>query len=557
MKKIAVTLVLLYCFFVNTVFAESLLLEYDGGIHNYTGDVYSLVVNGKKLENLPLNPIIFNDRALVPVREVFEALGATVTYISANKSVKVIYGTKKVVFTVGSKTALVNGVEKHMPDGVGAKFIAKWGEYAKTMVPVRFVSESIGLEVGYDGENKIISVTEKNPLPPTETPITTPTPTQAPGYGEEPTKLTAKFTSLIYEIGIDVVTITVTTDSAVSSVSKANLTASGTVYADIYGARNTLKTRTDIGEACVMKAIRIGQHDEYTRIAIDTENVAKYSVETSPDMRTITFKLSGNMNADFGTPAPIPTPPPSTGDEPIPTPTPTPTPKPMKYDTRKIVVLDAGHGGRDPGASGYIMTEYEKQAYFAALESPEDILSTMPVGSGSKIDEKDIALKVVHKVRENLEANGIEVILTRDGDTYPSLDSRPELANETGAVIFVSIHLNATVSAVTSAKGIEVYYSTQNNGDEIGFTSQQLAGEVLDCVIDSTNAKSRGVKSGNLLVNRKCMMPSALVEIGFMNNPIELELMVDEGYQDKLAMGIARGIISMHQKVQIPKEKEK
>ena len=68
MKKIAVTLILLYFFFVNTVFAEVLLLEYDGEIHNYTGDIYSLVVNGKKLNNLPLDPIIFNDRAVVPVR---------------------------------------------------------------------------------------------------------------------------------------------------------------------------------------------------------------------------------------------------------------------------------------------------------------------------------------------------------------------------------------------------------------------------------------------------------------------------------------------------------
>ena len=148
------------------------------------------------------------------------------------------------------------------------------------------------------------------------------------------------------------------------------------------------------------------------------------------------------------------------------------------------------------------------------------------------------------------------MILTREGDTYPTLDSRPELANEEGAVIFVSIHLNSTVSPVTGAKGIEVYYSTQNNDDELGITSKELAQEILECVIDSTDAFSRGVKSGNLLVNRKCRMPSALIEIGFMNNPVELELMIDEDYQDKLAMGIARGIIEMHEMVEIPKEKE-
>lgn len=567
MKKIAVALVLLYCFFINTVFAESLLLEYDGGIHNYTGDVYSLVINGEKLENLPLNPIIFNDRAVVPVREVFEALGATVTYIASDSSVRVYYGSKRVILTIGSSKALVNGVAKNIPDGVGAKLIGKWGEYPKTMVPIRFISENIGLDVGYDGENKIISVSEKKSTRPTANPTTTPkpsaTPTAKPTASPKPTQSakpilkTAKLTKLSYDIGEDVITVKITADSAVSSISKAVLTSSGTLYADVYGAENTLKTRTDISEECIMKAIRIGQHDEYTRVAIDTENVEKYAVSLSTDKKTITFKFSEDEDADIKIDEPkVPG---GATKEPSETasPTPTPTPTPMYYDTRKIVVLDAGHGGYDPGASGYLMTEEEKAAYLAALESPDSLIASMETGSGEKIDEKDVALIVTKKIKKNLEDNGIEVILTREGDTYPTLDSRPELANTEGAVIFVSIHLNSTVSPVTGAKGIEIYYSTQNNDDEIGITSKELAEEILDCVIDSTDAYSRGVKSGNLLVNRKCLMPSALVEIGFMNNPVELELMIDEEYQDKLAVGIARGIISMHDKVEIPKEKEK
>ncbi len=565
MKKIAVTLVLLYCFFINTVFAESLLLEYDGGIHNYTGDVYSLVVNGKTLENLPLNPIIFNDRAVVPVREVFEALGATVTYISANKSVKVNYGTRKVVLSIGEKTALVNGIRKNMPDGVGAMFIAKWGEYAKTMVPVRFVSENIGLDVGYDGENKIISITEKSLRPtanPTATPkpTTTPKPTQTskPTGSAEPIELTAKLTKMSYDIDEDVITVKITASSAVDSISKAVMTSSGTVYADIFGAENTLKTKTEIDEDCIMKAIRIGQHEEYTRVAIDTEDVEKYAVSLSSDKKTITFKITADEDADIEIIEPTVTPKPSPGAtiDPDATASPTPTPTPMYYDTRKIVVLDAGHGGYDPGASGYLMTEEEKAVYLDALENDEKLIATMEAGSGDKIDEKDIALIVTQKVKENLEDNGIEVILTREGDTYPTLDERPGLANEEGAVIFVSIHLNSTINPVTGAKGIEVYYSTQNNNDELGITSKKLAEEILECVIDSTDAYDRGVKSGNLLVNRKCMMPSALIEIGFMNNPLELELMVSEDYQDKLAAGIARGIIAMHEKVEIPEEKE-
>ena len=102
MKKIAVILLLLCCFFTNIVNAESLILEYDGGIHNYTGDVYKLVVNGKTLTDLPLNPIIFNDRAVVPVREVFEALGATVVYNTNTSTVTIDYGKTTVKLTIGS-----------------------------------------------------------------------------------------------------------------------------------------------------------------------------------------------------------------------------------------------------------------------------------------------------------------------------------------------------------------------------------------------------------------------------------------------------------------------
>jgi len=569
MKKIAVTLLILYCFFVNTffnAFAETLVLEYDGGVHNYTGDVYKLVVNGKTLTNLPMNPIIFNDRAVVPVREVFEALGATVTYSQSDNSVGVAYGKKTVKLTIGMHTAMVNGVRKTIPDGVGVKLIGTPGEYPKTMVPVRFISENIGLDVGYDGENKIISVTEKSPRPTanptvapkptkTPTPVKTASPTKDPDY--EDTGV-ATLTKLKYDYEDDVVIIKITADSKIDSISKAVLTSSGVVYADIYGAENSLATRTEIDED-VVKAVRIGQHDGYTRVAIDTDGVEKYSVALSSTKKSVTFKLSGDKNADVDTPEPEETPTPTAKPTTKPTssPTPTPTPKDIEYDSRKIVVLDAGHGGTDPGASGYLMTDEEKEEYYEALESEEPIIATMEHGSGEEWYEKDIALSVTKKVKEHLEDNGIEVILTRKGDTYPSLDERPELANEEGAVIFVSIHLNSTVSEVTAANGIEVYYSTQNNDDELGVTSKELAAEILDCVIDSTDANRRGVKSGNLLVNRKCMMPSALIELGFMNNPDELELLITEKYQNKLAAGIARGIIAIHEEIEIPEEKER
>lgn len=573
MKKMVVTFILLYCFFINTVFAESLILEYDGGTHNYTGDVYALTVNGKTLTNLPLNPIIFNDRAVVPVREVFEELGAKVDYKQSNNTVTVKYKQKTVELQIGMNTALVNGIRKTIPDGVGVKLIGKQGEYPKTMVPVRFISESVGLVVGYDGVNKVISISEKSPRPsanPTSSPEPTPTPTAKPTATPtvkptatpttKPTAAPARLTKLTTSQSGDVVTVKITASASVSKISAVTKTAQGVVYADIFGTQNTLASSTAVNLG-VVKTVRVGQHTDYTRIAIDTEGVEKYTVALSSDKKTVTFSLSGNKNANMttaptATAKPTSTPTVKPTSAPTQTPTPTPTPEPMKYSTKKIVVLDAGHGGSDPGASANVMTDEEKEEYEKALASEEDIISTMSPGTGKKINEKDVALAVVKKVKQNLEDNGIEVILTRSGDTYPTLDSRPELANTKGAVIFVSVHLNSTVSSVTAASGVEVYYSTQNNDNTLGVTSKKLADKILECVIDSTDARSRGVKEGNLLVNRKCRMPSALVEIGFMNNPYELDKMITDKYQDKVAAGIARGIISIYNSVKIPKDKE-
>lgn len=556
MKKIAITLFVLCCFLINTAYAESLLLEYDGGIHNYTGSVYELKVNGKTLTDLPLEPIIFNDRALVPVREVFEGLGATVNYIESDKTIRITYGRKTVKLQIGSKTALVDGVRENIPDGAAPKLIAKWGESAKTMVPVRFISDSVGLDVEFDGEKGVISVSGKstrptaNPTPtptPTLKPTTKPTNSPKPDETEEPIK-TSVLNKLSYEEEDGVMIVTISAKTEIDSISKAILTSSGVLYADVFGATFTVKNKNEVNES-VVKNIRLGQHDGHTRVAIDTEGVEKHKVYLSDDKKSVVFLMSDDADAILGTPEPTASPTPTTS------PSPTPTPKPIVYSDDMIVVLDAGHGGSDPGASATLMTEEELEAYYEALDSIEPIIPTMEPGSGEKYNEKDLALSVAKKVKENLEANGINVIMTRNKDIYPTLDERPALANEEGAVLFVSIHLNSTTSAVTAASGIEVYYSEQNNDDTLGVTSKELASEILKQMLNFTDAKSRGVKSGNLLVNRKCMMPSALIELGFMNNPAELEQLIDEEYQDKLAAGITEGIRKIHDKIEIPKKK--
>ncbi len=553
MKKIATMLLLLCCFFMNTAASASIILEYDGGIRNYTGPICKLYVNDKELTDLPLEPIIFNDRALVPVREVFEALGATVTYSVANQEIQILYGKKTVKIWIDKVSAIVNGLRQTIPDNVAPKLIKKWGdENSKTMVPVRFVSERIGLDVKYVGEEYAIYISGE--------PMATPKPTKTPKPSTNPRPAVNPSDEIndvvINKITVtereDVVTVKVTTDGVISKLGKPALTGAGVLFADVYGASYTCPNRKDV-EFDAVTSVRLGMHEEYTRIAIDTIDVEKYSVALSTDKKSVIFKLSQSKTADMGTPEPTAQPTAKPSTSPTTSPTPSPTPKPIVYSSKKYVVIDAGHGGYDSGASGYLMTEEELSAYDEAVKAGGTAVSELLKGTGKEYREKNIALNIAKMVQENLEANSINVIMTRDGDTYPELTERTEIANDAGAVMFVSIHLNSTVDPVTTAKGIEVYYSKQNNEDDINLTSYMLADYLMDNLIDHTDAARRGVKSGNLLVNRKCQMPSTLVEVGFMNNPYELENMIKESYQEKVAAGITQGILAAMKDVKLPK----
>ena len=128
-------------------------LEYDGSVHNYSAEEVSLVVDGKALKELPMPPILFDDYTLVPAREVFEALGADVKWISDLYQVYITCGDDVVMLEIDSKKAYVNGDTLTM--SIAPKIIND-----KTMIPLRFVSESIGMEVGWDSKTRVASISK-------------------------------------------------------------------------------------------------------------------------------------------------------------------------------------------------------------------------------------------------------------------------------------------------------------------------------------------------------------------------------------------------------------
>lgn len=179
-----------------------------------------------------------------------------------------------------------------------------------------------------------------------------------------------------------------------------------------------------------------------------------------------------------------------------------------KYD--KVVVLDAGHGGGDPGTS------------------KGDIL------------EKDINLSVLLKTKAILdEQEEIKVYYTRTIDIKPSWDARVNLANELKADMFISIHSNYLEPEKGTATGIEVMYDQACELE--GFTSKDLA-EI--CVTELTNTiplRNRGVIEGDsIYIIRNSEVPVALIELGFLSNEEDLYYLTTDSEQDKMAQSITR-----------------
>ena len=167
----------------------------------------------------------------------------------------------------------------------------------------------------------------------------------------------------------------------------------------------------------------------------------------------------------------------------------------------KLICLDAGHGGTDSGA----------------------------VGNG--VVEKDINLKMAFKVGELLEMNGFDVCYTRVSDSYINLGERCRIANSNNAEVFVSIHINSATN--TTARGTETLCYTKN----------KLAEDVQDCLIKKLNTTDRGIKERkDLYVLNGTKMTAILIELAFLSNSEDANLLKDESFLDNSAVAIATGI---------------
>ncbi len=213
----------------------------------------------------------------------------------------------------------------------------------------------------------------------------------------------------------------------------------------------------------------------------------------------------------------------------------------------KMIVLDAGHGGHDPGAIGR-----------------------------SGLREKAVTLDVVLRLKGLLEREGFQVVMTRDRDRFISLSQRSQMANRQKADLFVSIHANA--ARQRSISGFEVYALSEATDDharaleaaenaslpleggqavaseteaivwDLLYTehraeSMELAAQVCRGLRGRLPSQNRGVKTARFAVLKGSRMPAILIEVGFVSHPAEEQRLRNSSYRQHLAEGIRDGIL--------------
>ena len=345
-----------------------------------------------------------------------------------------------------------------------------------------------------------------------------------------------------------------------------------------------------------VKLVRGGQYrDDVARVVLELDSAYPYQVFTLNDPFRVIVDISGPLAVAAVAPAPVAPPvkpvvvkpnpaPPAPKPEPAPEPEPvvvkqpepqpvTPEPAPQLDDKQLAevigtrpeaeknqvqvpekkagrgvrIVLDAGHGGKDPGAIG-----------------PRGVM------------EKDVTLAMAKALAAQLKKNyPCEVILTRDSDVYIPLDERTLIANRLDADLFVSLHANANRSR--KPYGAETYYLNFSKNDDVievvarenGTSlqkvgdldmilldlmanakineSSRLAAEIQEALIAGlsrkySHIKDLGVRQGPFHVLWNATMPSVLVEVAFISNRREEKRLADKNFQNRSAAAIAKGV---------------
>ncbi len=448
-----------------------------------------LFVDSKEI-TCDVPPVIRDDRTLVPARALFEGLGASVKWNGVKKQVTIRLDNTTILLTINSKTAQVNLVEKELDT---PPIIIN----DRTLLPVRFIAETLGAEVFWDDSNRSVLIRtedEDEILPDSDNTIK----------------------SIVYSVSGKTFTLKFTFSSPLKNQHLYNLDNPVRTVLELEGATFSGSKTITVGDGGI-KQIRMANHDGFYKIVADLDDVLKKNFVLASNKLSAT--LTFTMNSVLSDPSSV------TSDI-----TSTTTPEEPEIEIIEdkywevtddsIVVLDAGHGGSDVGAIGYD-------------ENGDKLLY-----------EKDLNLSITLEVAEILKENGVNVILTRSTDTAMSLSSRYNISNNNNALLYVSIHHNSHTS---EASGSLTLYSKRKDIKYPNLKSSKSIAEIIQKhLVKETNLYDGGIRSeDDLAVLRGTETAAVLVEVAFISDYEDQKFLLQKDNLSLAAKGIANGILEV------------
>ena len=467
-----------------------------------------IYVDGQKIE-ADVDPYIVNDRTLVPVALIVNFLGGVSAWDGPTQSVTLTYEGTVIHLKIGSPVVQVNGVETILDVAPELKVVKTGGDGARTMVPLRFVSESFGFKVGWDGDSTTVYIES------------------GAGQGSDMTTIRSVylFSNQVYaEQMYTYVTVNADRSLRDAMVSENTLADPYRYYIDfdktVFADTVPESQIQDVGTSWV-KGVRVSSNEDGTArlvVDLDIQQQPKVSFSDTGNEMTLSFPESRNEYSTVS-PGNLSTQVWMEGDHDTVTVT-----GARKYDTissyapfadgRLVVCIDPGHGATTGGKRSF----------------------------DSSLLEWEFNRSVAYKLKAILESSGVECVMTvsESDRTDPSLAERVAVANQnTNVDLFVSIHANAYGSTWNGANGWEVYSYQRGGVSEVAAKFQESSK-----LASIPEIRNRGLKTSDFYVIKNTEMPAILIEHGFYTNSSEVQYLKSDAFRNRFANADAVGIIN-------------
>lgn len=550
-----------------------------------------IILDGKTLVS-EIPSFIYVDRTMVPIRMVAENYGADVGWDQKTKTATVTYEDKKIDLTIDSPMANINEEQKILDKNSIPRLVSFSEEYANTMVPLAFVSEVLGYEVGYDEIERVPYINSKQEeiLEPEENLEETP----EEEVEEKPVKIPAK--GKVKDIKIEEIDgekAIVVYGIELKEHKTMNLNNPDRYVIDFLDAELEIGTYFE-GDANTgfVERFRVSQfspdknykaEDNVVRLVLDIKQGTvnpKFKIIEEEDKFIIFPEESSWKNINYYTEG---------ANRFLEVTNKTSTNYTTKYfEDQKMLQIEIPSNAEDLKEGKIIVKDglidnidiiknrnntvlfvsFQRSVehFILSKENDSKVLlrfkrdSNIPItdriividpGHGGKdpgaiskngTKEKDVNLQVSIKTRDLLRDIGYDVRMTREDDTFIGIYDRAHFANNNNADLFISFHANAYPNN-NAIKGVEVLYCPALKGDKNEEDQYPFAKSILDYYLKGTGAADRGIRQrADLPVVRMTKMPAVLLEIGYLTNEEEEKLITNENYQNKIADSVVKGI---------------